>query len=120
MPRTGIAPCPACSELVITAALPGGIPVTLDRHPDGQGVIAAQQTALGAWLARRETPGVALGVTEKRYAIHCCTREGAEAAQDGDGAAAWKAARAAQGTTARRRRGRRDKPVTGVRWGGPR
>lgn len=123
MPRTGIAPCPACSELVITAVLlDGGTPVTIDRYPDQQGVIAAQHTALGAWHARRLPPGVAFDVTEHRYAIHECGAEtDADAAGDVTGIGAWKQARAEHSRQQRSARGRRTPPgVTGTRWAGRR
>jgi hypothetical protein len=121
VPRTGIAPCPACGELTITASLDGAH-VTLDRYPDGQGLVAAQHTALGAWIARRLPPGVAVDVTEHRYAIHCC---GAESAVETRGNVAQvrdlKKAQSGLSRAQRARRGHgRQAPVTGVRWGGSR
>ena len=77
--RTGITRCPGCDELTIKALLDGAI-ITLDRLPDPQGLIAAEQGTLGTWTARRHTPGTAIAAgIEHVYAVHDC---GAETAQE--------------------------------------
>lgn len=120
--------CPACHQRVIWAITEAGKRQMLDWAPDPAGNVAAEQDVHGTWHARYAPPGQELIFPFKRYMPHAatspaCFRRGQQAPelpQGVTGIAAWKAARAAQGKAARRRSRRRDKPVTGVRWGGPR
>lgn len=110
---TGITRC-LCDELIIRALLDGRI-IILDRLPDGQGLVAASQDALGTWRARRHTPGAQLDVTEHQYAMHSC---GAETAQEPAAGvaqiAAWREGVSGHRAQQRTARGRTRQPgVTG-------
>lgn len=114
--RTGIARHD-CGQLVIWARVHGTL-TPLNRTPDPQGIIAASCDVLGAWHARPETPGVALDVTEKRYAVHECGAEtAAEPPAQPTQIDTWRKAQSAHSAAARNRRGKRGpRPVTGIRW----
>jgi hypothetical protein len=66
--KTDRTDCSTCGERVILAR---GFP-PLDWWPSQYGVVAAQHTASGAWVARFLGPGDGPAVPEKRYAVHTC------------------------------------------------
>ena len=60
--------CAECGARIIRAR--GYAP--LNYWPDPQGVVAAQHTASGAWVARFLGPGDGPRVPEKRFSVHTC------------------------------------------------
>lgn len=66
--KTDRTDCAECGARIIRAR--GFAP--LNWWPDPQGVVAAQHTAAGAWVARFLGPGDRPVTPEKRYSVHEC------------------------------------------------